>query len=100
MIVKHGLNKNDLRIIKKIIRQNCPNADKVALFGSRATGNHKLESDIDLVVYGSVTQHGLNRAYTCFLESSLPYKVDIIAYNHTINPILKEHIDTVAKPLF
>ena len=100
MTVKYGLEKNDLLIIKKIIGQNCPNAGKVALFGSRATGKHKPESDIDLVVYGHVTEQEIERAYTCFLESILPYKVDIVAYHHTINPALKQHIDKVAKSLF
>ncbi len=51
----HGLSKENVQIIKRIISNCIKNVEKVALFGSRAKGTFKKYSDIDLVLYGDVT---------------------------------------------
>ena len=52
MTINHGLQEQQLEIIKDICRKFANCIDKVSLFGSRATGSYKSYSDIDLVVYG------------------------------------------------
>ncbi len=96
----HGLNKNQLRIIRDILFRNVSNVDKVSLYGSRATGKYKSNSDIDLVLYGDIDEAKADRLWTCFSESLLPYKVDLTIYRHITYPPLKRHIDQQGRTLF
>jgi len=98
--MNHGLNDSCLKIIRKIFMENSQNINSVAVFGSRATGSYRTNSDIDLVIYGKISEQENVRIYTCFLESMLPYKVDITTYDHINYAPLKRHIDQFAKPLF
>ena len=41
----------------------------------------------------------VDRLWTCFHESKLPYKVDLVAYRLVKYPPLKAHIDRFAKTL-
>ncbi len=96
----HGLSRSQLQKIKSIINQGAPGAERVALFGSRADGTRKSHSDIDLVIYGNVDEAAVRRLYTLFLESSLPYKVDVTAWQTISYRPLKERIEDCNKTLF
>lgn len=98
--MSHGIEEKDLRAIRNILASNCQNIEKVCLFGSRATGHFKSTSDIDLVLYGNISEQESDRLYTCFHESMIPHKVDITTYQQVTYPPLKRHIDEVVKPLF
>ncbi len=98
-MIDHGLNERHLKLIREIIKKFGPDVETVSLFGSRAMGSHKSYSDIDMVLYGDVQEHTVDRLWTCFNESSLPYKVDLVAYNLVNSASLKTHIDQFAKPL-
>lgn len=98
--VDHGLNLSQVQKIKSIISQSAPEAERVALFGSRANGTYKNYSDIDLVIYGDVNRAAINRLSTLFLESNMPYKVDVTAYKLVGYLPLKRHIDDHNKTLF
>lgn len=98
-MIDHGLSEDQLRLIKETIENFAPAVEAVSVFGSRATGTYKSYSDIDLVLYGDINEETIDRLWTCFSESRLPYNVDVTAYNLVTHPPLKEHIDLVAKPL-
>jgi predicted nucleotidyltransferase len=98
--VKHGLDDKHLSLIKGVLSAHTSAIDKVALFGSRATGAYRPQSDIDLVLYGDIPESTVDRLWTNFQESALPYKVDVIAYQQLGSPALKRHIDQFAVPLF
>lgn len=98
-MIDHGLSEDQVRLIKETIENFAPAVEAVSVFGSRATGTYKSYSDIDLVLYGDINEETIDRLWTCFAESRLPYKVDVTAYNLVTHPPLKEHIDRVAKPL-
>lgn len=70
--------------------------EKVALFGSRATGKSRPNSDYDIVLYGNLAQADIDRIWTLFSESPLAVSVDLIAYNLIRHAPLKAHIDLVA----
>lgn len=72
----------------------------VGVFGSRATGAARQNSDIDLVIYGDLDAKSERRLWTILEDSSLPVSVDLVVYNRINNPLLKNHIDTVAVELF
>ncbi len=74
--------------------------DFVGLFGSHATGKARENSDIDLVVYGTLNDYEVDRLWSLFDASALSVPVDVIAYNLPIYPPLKAHIDRVMQPLF
>ncbi len=100
MSANHGLQKQQLELIKNICKDFVSRIDKISLFGSRATGSYKNYSDIDLVVYGDITDKDIRSLWTQFHESSLPYKVDVNAYHLITYPPLKDHIDRYSKILF
>lgn len=70
------------------------------LFGSRAKGNYKPGSDIDIAVKGTVTKDVQAQLLTAFEESLLPYFVDIVVYDRLQNEELREHIDRVGVGIF
>ena len=93
----HGLNDSQLQTIKNILRECPAPMEKVSIFGSRATGTYKSNSDIDLVLYGNIDSDSIDRLWTLFHESNLPYKVDVNAYQFARYP---QDIDSRAKVLF
>ncbi len=99
-MLDHGLSEKQLQVIRETLEKFAPAVESVSVFGSRATGSYNSYSDIDLVLYGDIEEETIDRLWTCFHESSLPYKVDVTAYSLVTHPPLKEHIDRFAKPLF
>lgn len=96
----HGLSVNELQTIATVLANYQQKIDKVCLFGSRAHGQYKAYSDIDLVLYGDLEEREVNRIYTLFDESNLGLGVDVQAYHQIQYKPLKEHIDAMAKTLF
>ena len=72
------------------------------LFGSRAKGNFKAGSDIDIAIVGEeVTFTTVARLHSRLEEEGpLPYFFDIVDYWHTTHQELKEHIDRVGVVIF
>ena len=73
--------------------------DVVILFGSRANGNYKHGSDIDLALKTKDTRPDAtvqSEIYSILNEEvNIPYAVDILDYYAITNPRLKDHIDRV-----
>jgi predicted nucleotidyltransferase len=99
MMRDHGLTDGQLRIITDTLRPFAGKITTVGLFGSRATGTHRDNSDIDLVLYGPLNEADVDRIYTLFEESPLPIKVDVVAFDLIDHPPLKQHITAVMRPL-
>jgi predicted nucleotidyltransferase len=100
MTFDHGLRQEQLDCLRDILVPFSASIERVAVFGSRATGKYRPNSDIDLVLYGPVEEKTIDRLHTLFMDSSLPLKVDIQAYAHITHPPLRRHIDAVGKTLF
>ena len=95
-----SIRPRQVDLIRSIL---CPFAERIeraAIFGSHATGRARANSDIDLVLYGSLSTGDVDRLWTIFHESALSVAVDVVAYNEALYPPLKRHIDAVAKTLF
>lgn len=97
---EHGLSPHQLQIIQDILAPYAPVITRVGLFGSRALGAARPNSDIDLVLYGPVFEAVVDRLHTLFDESGLAVTVDLLAYDRIDTPALKSHIDQVMQPLF
>ena len=97
---RHGLSDSQINIIQHILASFSASINTVGLFGSRATGRYRANSDIDIVLYGNLDETILDRISTLFDESLLSLKVDVVAYDLITYPPLKTHIDAVMLPLF
>ena len=93
--MNNGLTTNDIETIHNIFRKY-PNVRLVFLFGSRAKGNYKKGSDIDLAIMNKgVNIDTIFKIKREFEESSLPYFVDLINYFELEHKELREHIDRI-----
>ncbi len=93
--MKYGLTGSIIDSIQQVLETN-PKVDKAFLFGSRAKGNYKEGSDIDLAVKGQELSFADILNLIGKLEDlNLPYKVDLLDYNTIKEPALIEHIDRV-----
>ena len=91
-----GLSVYDNEQISLVLAQ-FPEVSKAILFGSRAKGNFKKASDIDLSIKGQALNNTIIAKINLILneETSLPYFFDVIHYESLKNIQLKEHIDRV-----
>lgn len=87
--------KSNLEILKII--ESCTSIDEVIIYGSRAKGNFKEGSDIDITLKGKVTKEDLLKIWNDLDESYIPYKFDISIYNDLKSEKLIEHINRVGK---
>lgn len=97
---KYGLPEADLKRIIAQLQQN-PKIKKITLFGSRAKGNFKDGSDIDIALIGNNLL--LNDILDAAIELdglNLPFKFDLIIYDQIKEKTLKEHIDRVGIILY
>ena len=99
-IENHGLSQNELATMLKILAPFSERIDSVGVFGSRATGQFTDISDIDLVLYGSLSPQETARLNTLFDESNLGLRVEIKSYSEIKFPPLIRHIDSCVKTLF
>lgn len=78
-----------------------PVVDKAVLYGSRAMGNYKEGSDIDLTLFGD----NLNPQTLAVIDADLddlllPYTFDISIFSTLRNQDLRDHIDRVGKVFY
>ena len=94
-----GLSKDCLNKICEALRQN-PKISRALIFGSRAKGNHKPHSDVDIALYGDCDTLDIERIL-CELED-LPttYTFDLLSYSTIDNPDLQAHIDRVGIEIY
>jgi len=95
----HGLTPEQIAAIRDILAPFAEGIELVGLFGLRATGKARPNSDIDLVLYGPLDEATVARIWTLFDASTLALKVDVIAYDLIAYPPLKAHVDAVMRPL-
>jgi uncharacterized protein len=97
----YGLRDSDLSQIMDAIAQ-FDEISEVVLFGSRAKGNYKAGSDVDLAIKGDrVTHTTLLELSDCLNEEKpLPYFFDLVHYETLDEPRLAEHIDRVGVVIF
>lgn len=90
-----GLKETTIEKIQGVFAKY-PEIEKAVLYGSRAKGNYRNGSDIDLTLIGdSLTYNQLLRIEMEIDDLLLPYKMDLSLYRQIENPDLLEHIDRV-----
>jgi predicted nucleotidyltransferase len=98
--MKYGLSeKNVLKIID--VLEQFPAVEKAVVYGSRAKGNFKAFSDIDVTLKGNdIDLQLLSRIVLKLDDLLLPYKFDVSIYNHISNVDLLDHIDRVGETFY
>ena len=95
-----GLSSRHMEIIREGVTRFA-DIEKMVVFGSRAMGNFKPGSDVDLALVGNLAPNTVSRlSYLLNEETTLPYKFDLVEYSTISEPALKAHIDTEGKVLF
>ena len=94
--MKYGLLNEIYLQIQNIIKKY--NMYTFKLFGSRARGNFKIHSDIDIAVIGNVSKEDEFKILNDFDLLEIPYTIDIVFVNkiqkqELLNSILKEGVD-------
>ncbi len=97
----YGLPERDIKMILEAV-QKYEEIQKVLIFGSRAMGNYKKASDIDLALLGeNISRKTILRLHDELNEEyPIPYFFDILNYSEISNQELKTHIDTEGKLLY
>ncbi len=98
--MKYGLKDNILESVVKIFSKY-HKIEKVLLYGSRAKGNYKNGSDIDLTLIGkNISIQDLNKIHLELDELYLPYNFDISIFDKIENKDLIDHINRIGITIY
>jgi predicted nucleotidyltransferase len=94
-MMRFGLKEQAIDGICKVLARH-PLVDKAVLYGSRAKGNYKPSSDIDLSLHGA----GISFYELCAIDAELddlllPYTIDLLIFNTLSHVELRAHIERV-----
>ncbi len=89
----YGLTDRELALMDSYFSQ-IANLEKVILYGSRAKGNYKKFSDVDITLLGKeIGISDLFKLQDLLYESDLPYMYDVSLFKSLTNPDLIDHIN-------
>ena len=94
-----GLTPAELSQLIVVLSQY-PKVEQAVLFGSRATGTARANSDIDLALYGDINDLTVEEIALEMDELPLPYLFDIKAIASLKNPALIDHIERVGLKIY
>lgn len=89
-----GIYAESLQKILEIL-QSYPAIDQVLIYGSRANGNFREGSDIDLTFKGKITSDELDDIRQKLDDSFIPYIFDLSRFKDIKNQNLLDHINRV-----
>lgn len=94
--MKFGLQETTIEKICSVLVRH-PQIEKALLYGSRAKGNYKNGSDIDLTLVGGpdLTMKVQYRIMDEIDDLLLPYTFDLSIFNHISDPDVVDHIQRV-----
>jgi uncharacterized protein len=97
---KLGLSQTTLDKLNSIFKQHSA-IDTVLIYGSRAKGNYRPGSDIDLTIKGRVLEFAeLMQIEDQIDDLFLPYTVDLSHYAQLTNADLIAHIDRLGVVIY
>jgi predicted nucleotidyltransferase len=93
------LEPREAKLLADVFRAH-PEISEVRIFGSRAKGTHKPESDVDLALWGNVSELGAEAIAAELDELPLPYRFDVLPFDLIKLQPLREHIERVGIRLY
>lgn len=98
--MKYGLSEATIEKICGVFAR-FPAIEKAVLYGSRAKGNFKPGSDIDITLYGKALSSDLCSTIASELDDLLlPYTIDLSIFAELNHAKLREHIERVGVSLY
>lgn len=95
-----GLTEQEERKLTDLLARY-PMVEKAVVYGSRAKGNHRKFSDIDLTLCGqTLSISDLNKIDNAIDNLLLPYDVDLSIFDKLKNKALIEHIKRVGITIY
>lgn len=94
-----GLTQDTIKLIKQVFAKY-PEIELVKMLGSRAMGNYKYNSDIDLAIFGKFSWDFAPHIREELDSLPTPYLYDVTDYNTTESDELKKHIDEYGKVFY
>ncbi len=95
-----GLDE-DLRSEFNKIFASFPEIEKVIIYGSRAKGNYREGSDIDLCLVGDDLNEAIRKRVWLMLdELNTPYLIDLSVFNQLESKSLIDHIQRVGEVFY
>lgn len=93
--MKFGLEQSTIDNLTAVFEQ-FSKVDKAFIFGSRAKGNYRPDSDIDIAIKGQyIDTDDIIAMSIAFEEKGITHKIDLLNYDTINEPALKDHIDRV-----
>ena len=93
--MNYGLPDTTVAKINAVF-ESFPEVNQAVLYGSRAKGNYKPGSDIDLTLHGTALTTSLcNEIVDKLDDLLLPYKIDLSVFTALKHPELEAHIERV-----
>ena len=95
-MLRFGLKEVSIKQLCSVFARY-PQVEKAILYGSRAKGNFKNRSDIDLTLLGKddLTLNILCRIMDEIDNLLLPYTIDLSIFKHINDPDMLDHIQRV-----
>ena len=98
--MKFGLNGKLITKINSVFAKY-PEVEEVIIYGSRAKGNFREGSDIDITLKGqSLNDSVLSKFFWEIDDLNTPYLFDISIYDQLNSPDLVEHINRVGQVFY
>ena len=94
-----GLKDGDIFSVTEIFKSD-PRILGAAVFGSRAKGDYKPYSDVDIVLYGDLNPFDVERVIEELEELPLVYQFDVVAFGLVKNPDFRRHLERVAVSIY
>jgi len=94
-----ALQPSELRLIHAVFDRH-PEIAAVKLFGSRAKGTHRPESDVDLALWGDVDALAAEAIAAELDDLPLPYHYDVKPFASIKLQSLRDHIERVGITIF
>jgi predicted nucleotidyltransferase len=95
MNARHGLSLKTVGDIILVLSRH-PEVEQAILFGSRAKGNYKRGSDIDLALLGdAVNQRTVDRLYQELDDLPIPYEFSLVLFAGITDPEVRAHVERV-----
>lgn len=101
MTLRFGLKQATIEKISGVLARY-PQVERAVLYGSRAKGNYRNGSDIDLTLCGGadLTLNVLYRISEELDDLLLPYTIDLSIFSQISDPDLVEHIQRVGMTFY
>jgi len=99
-MVKFGLKEETIDKINAVFAKY-PEVEEVIVYGSRAKGNYREGSDIDITLKGNTLKDEIrSKIWLDIDDLNTPYLFDISIFEKLNAPSLEEHIKRVGKVFY